>query len=67
MIRQTVAGLAALFLGAGLLLLGHGMLQSLLSIRGDIEGFGATMIGGCCGIGPKYIAALNERVVATGA
>ena len=51
MIRQTVAGLAALFLGAGLLLLGHGMLQSLLSIRGDIEGFGATMIGG---VGAAY-------------
>ncbi len=49
--RKTIGGLAALFLGAGLLLLGHGLLQSLLSIRGNIEDFGAALIGG---VGTAY-------------
>ena len=49
--RHTIGGLAALLLGSGLLLLGHGMLISLLSIRGNLEGFGAELIGG---IGTAY-------------
>ena len=48
---HTIAGLAALLLGAGLLLLGHGMLTTLLAVRGEIEGFGAGLIGG---IGTVY-------------
>jgi MFS family permease len=43
--RHTIGGLAALLLGAGLLLLGHGMLTTLLAVRGEIEGFGALVIG----------------------
>ena len=42
--RHTIGGLAAL-------LLGHGMLTSLLSIRGNLEGFGTELIGG---IGTAY-------------
>jgi MFS family permease len=49
--RHTIAGLAALFLGAGLLLLGHGLLTTLLAVRGDLEGFDAALIGG---IGAAY-------------
>ena len=49
--RHTIGGLAALFLGAGLLLLGHGLLQTLLAVRGEAEGFGAGLIGG---IGTAY-------------
>ncbi len=51
--RHTIGGLAAIFLGAGLLLLGHGMLTTLLAVRGNIEGFDATLIGG---IGTAYYA-----------
>ena len=49
--RHAIGGLAALLLGAGLLLLGHGMLTTLLAVRGEIEGFGAGLIGG---IGTAY-------------
>ncbi len=48
-----MAGLATLFIGAGLLLLGHGLLTTLLAVRGNIEGFGPTLIGG---IGTAYYA-----------
>ena len=51
--RHTIGGLAALFLGSGLLLLGHGMLTTLLAVRGELDGFGATLIGG---IGTAYYA-----------
>ena len=53
MMRHTIAGLAALFIGAGLLLLGHGLLTTLLAVRGNIEGFSPTLIGG---IGTAYYA-----------
>ena len=51
--RQTIGGLAALFLGAGMLLLGHALLTTLLAVRGEEEAFGAGMIGA---IGAVYYA-----------
>ncbi|MCB9928590.1 MAG: MFS transporter [Alphaproteobacteria bacterium] len=51
--RHTIGGLAALFLGAGLLLLGHGLLTTLLAVRANLEGFPDTLIGG---IGTAYYA-----------
>jgi MFS family permease len=50
---HTIRGLMALLLGAGLLILGHGLLTTLLSVRGEIAGFGATLIGG---VGTAYYA-----------
>ena len=62
--RHTIGGLAALLLGSGLLLLGHGMLISLLSIRGNLEGFGAELIGG---IGTAYYLGFFRRLHAVAA
>ena len=49
--RQAIGALTALLFGVGLLLFGHAMLTTLLSVRAEIAGFGAGMIGG---IGTAY-------------
>ncbi|MGY9054396.1 MAG: MFS transporter [Alphaproteobacteria bacterium] len=43
---HTIRGLMALLFGAGFLILGHSLLTTLLSVRGEIAGFGAMVIGG---------------------
>ena len=44
-IEPVIAQLAALFVGLAILISGSGLLGTLLSVRGDIEGFPTEMIG----------------------
>lgn len=38
--------------------------QGYLSFAQEWVACGATMVGGCCGIGPEHIAALNQALSA---